>query len=66
MQHLIHALSPINIEAISVVELTKRIREASKLTDSRHNDLGLSQSLAVAYVVKEAYRLGTIRGRALK
>lgn len=50
-------LREVNIEAIEMVTLTKLIR-------SKYN-MSLSDSLNMARLVKEAHRLGVIRGQAV-
>lgn len=50
-------LREINIEAIEMVTLTKLIR-------SKYN-MSLSDSLNMARLVKEAHRLGVIRGQVV-
>ena len=55
------AIAHVNLGEISVVELSKLLRES---VDHPHPQrLSLLQALAVTYGLKEAYRLGEIRGR---
>jgi hypothetical protein len=54
MVNLIHAFQNVNLNAITVVELAKRIRSQS--------DWSLDVAFSVAKALKEAYRLGEIRG----
>lgn len=58
MIDLVPAIAHINLSAITVLELTKRIR--------LHSGWSLSVSLPIARALKEAYRLGEIRGRIVK
>lgn len=65
MQNIVDAISPVNLADIGIVSLTKLVKEAS----GQYNNLGqmsLTHALMVAHALKEAYRLGEIRGRALK
>ena len=48
----------VNLLEISTVELTKWIRSQTAMS--------LSQALSCARLIKEAHRLGEIRGRALR
>lgn len=48
----------INLLEISTVTLTKRIRDCTGWS--------LSVALPLARIIKEAYRLGEIRGKALR
>lgn len=50
-------LREVNIEAIEIVTLTKLIR-------AKYN-MSLSDSLNMARLIKEAYRLGVIRGQVV-
>lgn len=58
MIDLILAFQNVNLNAITVVELAKRVRDASSFS--------LSVSISVAKALKEAYRLGEIRGKVLR
>lgn len=68
MQNIVEAIKPVNIAEIGEVELFKLIREASKRQNHKGQieTIGLAHSVMVARALKEAYRLGEIRGRALK
>jgi len=55
--HAFEVLRSVNIESIEVVTLTKLIR-------SKYN-MSLTDSLNMARLVKEAYRLGVIRGQVV-
>jgi hypothetical protein len=57
MVNLIHAFQNVNLNAITVVELAKRIRSQS--------DWSLAVAFSVAKALKEAYRLGEIRGNTV-
>lgn len=50
----------INLEAITTVQLTKIIR------DSEHPKMPLAAALKAAKLVKEAHRLGVIRGQVVQ
>lgn len=53
----------INFTKISDVQLTKWIREA---TSESYGRLSLMQSLCATKLIREAYRLGEIRGKSVK
>lgn len=61
-QQIVNAIKHVNLLDINVVTLTKLIRDNTR----KPNGLTISQALMVAYALKEAYRLGEIRGRALR
>ena len=65
MNYLAVNIQPVHLEAISMIELCKILRRESASRGKGHA-LSYSQSLAVAYALKEAHRLGVIRGRAVK
>jgi hypothetical protein len=65
MNYLAVAIQPIHLESISTIQLTKLIRDETEKRGKGHS-MSLSQALTVAYALKEAHRVGVIRGQVLK
>lgn len=63
MNEIAETIKHVDIEKISDINLTKMIRRVS---EEAKRPLGLSQSLMVCRAIKEAYRLGVIRGKVVK
>lgn len=64
MNYLAVAIQPVHLESVSNAELARIIRKEAAAR-GRNHELGIAQALAVVYALKEAHRLGVIRGRAV-
>jgi hypothetical protein len=64
------AIAKISLVDITNVELSVVVREQSSQQNSKYpalnSKISLHHSLMVAYAIKEAYRLGVIRGQVLR